>query len=202
MNLQRHLLLLFVWLLLAVAPVHADEAALATVRQASDGILAKLTPLAAEPKDPYFVRNLIETILLPHIEQQTIAERVLANNWQQATEEQRARFIKEFRNYMLNFYTAIFRTYSGEKVSYQLEKSSSTSTSATIVSHISQEVGQPIEARYRLERFGDEWKVTDVIVDGVSMVQSNRQQYRYLISRDGLDKVIAILSMRNSQPLR
>lgn len=195
---RSFILVLFVALGIS-GPSQAEQAPLTLIQQASDQILSELRSKPEQERTPVFVRGLIEKVLLPLMAERTIAERVLADQWQQATPEQQQHFTKEFSRYMVNFYTEVFRAYSGEKVSYQLDEDSLTSSCCTIISDIYQQNGKAIEARYRLERHSEEWKVTDVIVDGVSMVQSNRQQYHYLVSRNGLDKVIDMLRARNNQ---
>ncbi len=185
--------------LFLMVPVKAEQAPLALVQTASETILSELNATPEGERAPDFVQGLIEQLLLPLLAQQTIAERVLGDTWQTASDVQRQRFVEEFRRYMVSFYTEVFRAYSGEKVSYSVDDTSQASSCCTIISNIYQQSGRAIEARYRLEQQSQDWKVTDVVVDGVSMVQSNRQQYRYLIERNGLDKVISMLEARNNQ---
>ena len=59
--------------------------------------------------------------------------------------------------------------------------------------------GFPIPIDYSLYLKGDEWKVYDVTIDGVSLVTNYRTTFANQIRQDGLDKLIASLAGRNKQ---
>jgi phospholipid transport system substrate-binding protein len=71
-----------------------------------------------------------------------------------------------------------------------------------VTSSISRTGEAPILTAYRVEFRSDQWRVTDIIVDGVSIVQANQTQFKHLIARDGLDNVISMLETRNDRPFR
>lgn len=173
------------------------------VRSASDAMLGRvIADKALIEKDRAHVLGLINEILIPHIDDRTMARRVLGEAWETASEAQRASFTREFRRYMVRFYGQVLLLYSGEKVEYSSVEKASQPDVRKISSLISRTGEVPIEAAYRVELRSDEWMVTDILVDGISMVHANQTQFKHLIARDGLEKVTSMLETRNDRPFR
>ena len=199
--------LLLLALLLPSTPgvVAADAVTgpLEMVRSASDAILGRvIADKVLIEKDRAHVVGLINKILIPHIDDRTMAQRVLGEAWETASEEARASFTREFRRYMVRFYAQVLLLYSGEKVEYSAVEKGSQPDVRKVSSLISRTGDQPIEAAYRVELRSDEWMVTDILVDGISIVHANQTQFKHMIARDGLDKVTSMLETRNNSPFR
>jgi len=187
----------------SVAAANAAKGPLEIVRSASDAILGRvIADKALIDKDPAHVVKLINEILIPHINDRIMAQRVLGEAWKTASEETRTSFTREFRRYMVRFYGQVLLLYSGEKVEYSSVEKASESNVRKVSSLISRAGEQPIEAAYQVELHSGDWKVTDILVDGISMVNSNQSQFKHLIARDGLDKVTSMLETRNNRPFR
>ena len=187
------------------ATVAADPVTgpLEMVRSASDAILGRvIADKALIEKEPAHVVGLINEILIPHIDDRTMARRVLGEAWDTASEAARASFTREFRRYMVRFYGQVLLLYSGEKVEYSSVEKFSQPDVRKVSSFISRSGEVPIEAAYRVELRSDEWMVTDILVDGISIVHANQTQFKHLIARDGLDKVTTMLETRNNRPFR
>ncbi len=196
----RHLLLAL--FMLCGSQSFAASSALDTVRDASNAILAKLQQLPPDTESRAAqVEALIHELLLPHIDEHLIARRVLGDSWELATQAQESRFVHEFSRYMVRFYVHVFLVYSGERVDYRLGEDVSHPDRRTVTSLISQTGSQPIAADYLVERREGVWRVTDIIVDGISLVKTNRSQFKHLIARDGLERVIEMLSSHNNKPM-
>jgi len=199
--------LLLLALLLPTA--HSEVAAepvtgpLEIVRSASEAILGRvIADKGLIEKDRAHIVGLINEILIPHIDDKVMAQRVLGEAWKTASDDARTHFTREFRRYMVRFYGQVLLLYSGEKVEYSSVEKASQTNVRKVSSLISRGGEQPIEAAYQVELNTGEWKVTDILVDGISMVKSNQGQFKHLIARDGLDKVIAMLETRNNRPFR
>jgi phospholipid transport system substrate-binding protein len=201
----RPLLLLVLLYQCLPAAMASDTATgpLEMVRSASDAILERLTAdKVLIEKDPAHVLGLINELLIPHIDERTIAQRVLGKTWETASEAQRAGFTREFRRYMVRFYAQVFMLYSGEKVEYSSVEKASQPDVRKVTSLISRAGEPPVEAAYLVEFRSDQWQVTDIIIDGVSIVHTNQTQFKHLVARDGLDNVISMLATRNDRPFR
>ena len=187
----------------SVVAADAVTGPLEMVRSASDAVLGRvIADKALIEKDRAHVVGLINEILIPHIDDKTMARRVLGGAWETASEAQRASFTREFRRYMVRFYGQVLLLYSGEKVEYSSVEKFSQPDVRKVSSFISRSGEVPIEAAYRVELRSDEWMVTDILVDGISMVHANQTQFKHLITRDGLEKVTSMLTTRNDRPFR
>ena len=187
----------------AALAAEAVTGPLEVVRSASDAILGRvIADKALIEKDRAHVVGLINEILIPHIDDRTMAKRVLDKAWETASEDTRTSFTREFRRYMVRFYGQVLLLYSGEKVEYSSVEKASKPDVRKVSSLISRSGEVPIEAAYQVELRSNAWLVTDIIVDGISLVQTNQSQFKHLVARDGLDKVTSMLETRNNRPFR
>ncbi|HET8700603.1 MAG TPA: ABC transporter substrate-binding protein, partial [Nitrococcus sp.] len=124
---------------------------------------------------------------------------VLAQNWQRAEPDQRRRFVAEFRQLLVRTYGKSLSEYSNQTVEFEPMHSDPSSGRVTVSSKIKQADGPPIALDYKLyKKQGDGWKVYDVIIEGVSLVQNYRSSFGSEIRRNGLDALIAQLAQRNT----
>ena len=196
----------FIVTFLAPGLVHAAEKTvgpLEMVRSASDAILGRVIADKKQiSENRSHVVDLINDLLIPHIDEITLAKRVLGDNWAASSVTQQEKFTLEFRRYLVRFYAQVLLLYSGEKVEYSAVEKASQPGVRKVSSLISRSGEVPIEAAYRVELRDEIWKVTDIIVDGISLVQANQAQFKHMIARDGLDKVSSMLEARNNRPFR
>ena len=124
---------------------------------------------------------------------------VLARNWRGATQQQRQRFVEEFRQLLVRTYGSSLSKYSGQEVRYPpMQSSGADDDRVTVQTEILQSGGPSIPLDYRLHRTDSGWKVYDVTVDGASLVLNYRSQFASEIARHGLDGLIQRLAERNS----
>ncbi|WP_046560969.1 MlaC/ttg2D family ABC transporter substrate-binding protein [Kangiella geojedonensis] len=152
-------------------------------------------------KDSEYAKSLIRDYLLPEIDSEYMAKRILGKTyWMQATEEQRKQFINEFIGLLLNSYAKGLASYDGQPISYDDTQYSKSGNLANVRSTIVPNEGEPILIDYRLKVQPDEtWLVTDVIIEGVSMAKSYANQYREQISKIGLEETLKQLETENER---
>ena len=151
-------------------------------------------------RDPSMIYDLVKELVLPHFDFELMSRFVLAQNWRTATPAQRERFVGEFRQLLVRTYGRSLAEYSGQRVEFEPMHSEASVGRVTVRSHIKQADGPPIALDYKLyKKRADGWKVFDVIVDGVSLVQNYRSSFRSEIRQHGLDALIKQLSQRNAK---
>lgn len=156
----------------------------------------------AMKQDPQVVIGIVEHVVLPTFDVNTIARKVLGKHWKSASPEQQAKFTEEFRTYMVRFYSRIFAHYNGEKLELLPELPAKEPDFAVVKTQIVQGSGRTIPVDYRLQKSASgEWKVIDFKAEGISLVINNQKQYASQVSQEGLDTVIAKLSYNNTQPM-
>ncbi|GAA4324940.1 ABC transporter substrate-binding protein [Pigmentiphaga soli] len=194
-------LLLALTLAVFAGRAQAQEGPDALVRKLTDEVLAaiKADP-AIQAGDPQRLLQLVDQKVLPYVDFEKTTRLAAGRYWRQATPDQQQALIKEFR-------TTLVRTYSGAvssvKQQTQVELKPSRhepgATDTVVRTIIKQPVGDPVSVDYRLELVNGQWKVYDVNVLGVWLIENYRNQFSQQISQGGVDGLIRSLAERNRQ---
>jgi len=190
-------------LLVPGAAATADTAPQELVRETTERVLAELdTQQGRLQSDPQFVFELVDEIVLPHFDFERMARLVLGRHWRDATEEQRGRFVAEFRRLLVRTYATALRDYSGQEVRFRpFRPDASDPDEATVRTEVSPPGGAPgIPINYRLRRGEDgAWKVYDISIEGISLVTNYRGSYARTVQTEGLEVLIEQLEGLNSR---
>jgi len=146
--------------------------------------------------------ELIESKILPHFDFQTMTRLVMGKNWAQATPEQRTALAREFRTLLARTYATSLALYRDQAIAYRPLKLAPGDTDVIVKSVIRQPGGEPISVDYRMEKTGSGWKVYDVELAGVSLVQNYRSVFSAEIQRSGIDGLIEALAEKNKAARR
>lgn len=124
----------------------------------------------------------------------TISKLVMAKNWRSLKEDQQTEFTGLFRKYLVATYGDAIENYTGETVEV-LSGRKEVRDDYTVMTKIARGGGQAdLLVDYRLRKGADgEWKIIDVIAEGISMVSNLRSQFQEVISREGTDGLLAQL---------
>jgi phospholipid transport system substrate-binding protein len=113
-----------------------------------------------------------------------ISRFVLGRYWRKATEAQRAEFTALFENLIVATYSRKFSDYGGQTLEVEAVREENEKMAA-VASKILRPGGEPIRINWRLLRRGESWRIVDVVVEGMSMVLSQRSEYAAVIKGDG-----------------
>lgn len=154
-------------------------------------------------KDQQLLYKLVDEIVLPHFDFEKMSRWVLGKHWRGATDEQKARFVQEFRTLLVRTYAIALYEYTDQRVVYLAFKSDPATTEVTVKTEVHQSGGAPpISINYDLYLKDGAWKVYDVTIEGTSLVTNYRSNYASEIRQHGLDGLIAKLAARNQQHLK
>jgi len=142
--------------------------------------------------------KLAEEKILPNFNFEKVSRLVLGKNWTKATPEQKSAFQDEFKTLLLRTYATALSKYKNQVIEYKPLRMENGATNATVKTSILQEGGQPIAVDYALEKKADDWKVYDIVIEGVSLVTNYRSQFAQEIRQNGLDSLIKKLAEKNS----
>lgn len=194
--------LCFVSLLLLVIPVAvAATDPLSLVQDTSDQMLTAIkAERAAIDKDKGRLFALVEEIVLPHFDFNRMAKMVLGKYWRRASDEQRRQFVEEFRFLLVRTYAASMIEYTNQKIDYLPYRAGPDADEATVQTEVEQDGGFPVPIDYKLFRENGEWKVYEVVIDGVGLVINYRSSFATEIrGKQGLDGLILKLKTRNDE---
>lgn len=185
-------------LVLAMSAVRAVAAAepVQVVRGAADAILSELK---ANPDryrtDDAALQALVRQKLLPHVDQERVAQWILGRHYRAASEAQRARFVEAFTELLLRTYATALREYDSQEIRY-LPSGTVQDDTAVVRTQVVRPDGPPVAVDFKLTNRSGQWKVYDVAIENVSMVVTYRAEYASIIQREGLDGLIARLEQR------
>ncbi len=114
----------------------------------------------------------------------SISRFVLGRYWRRATEAQRSEFTALFEDLIVATYSRKFSDYSGQTLKVEAIREENEKMAA-VASRILRESGEPIRIDWRLLRRDQSWRIVDVVVEGMSMVLSQRSEYAAVIKGDG-----------------
>lgn len=181
--------------------VHAMQAPQEMLESVTQQILVKLkAEKTAIQTDSARLIQIVDEIIMPHVDIEETSKRILAKNWREMTPTQHQQFVKEFEIQLIRTYAAAFRSYDQQHIVFVGTRPNPQDPKRTEVRSLIKESGQAdIPVNYRLLNNGQQWKVYDIIVDGISIVSSYRSQFNEAIARDGIDKVIQDMHEKNQQ---
>lgn len=176
------------------------EAPEALIKQVSTEVLDSIkADKSIQSGDPTKIRALVDSKVMPYVNFQRMTSSAVGRYWRQATPEQQKRLQEEFK-------TLLIRTYAGALAqvrdqSVQLKPSRNGANDSEVI--VRTEVrgsGDPIQLDYRLEKSTGSWKIYDVNVLGVWLVENYRNSFAQEIGSNGIDGLINKLAERNKAP--
>lgn len=140
----------------------------------------------------------IERIAYELFDFETMSKLVLARNWRKLDREQRVEFVHEFKRHLSRTYGSRLDRYDQERVEVydaQIEPRNDVTIKTRIVG------GEfnGSEVSYRLRRRNAEWRIIDVVIEGVSLVSNYRSQFAEVLSGGTIDDLLARLRDKNFQ---
>jgi phospholipid transport system substrate-binding protein len=148
--------------------------------------------------DPIKIYGLVNQIVLPHFDFTLMSRWVLGKYWRQATPEQRQRFTEEFRTLLVRSYAGALLEYADEELIFSPASDiPPDAKEVTVHSEVQPKGEDPVAINYSLRMKDGEWKVYDVIVNGVSLVINYRSTFANQIRNEGIDAMIRDLHERN-----
>ena len=142
------------------------------------------------------VVDLVEKKIVPYTDMRRTTEMSMGPNWRKATPEQQAQLIAEFKTLLIRTYSGALSQVRDQTVQYKALRAAPTDTEV-IVRTVVLGRGDPIPLDYRLEKTPTGWKVYDINVLGVWLVENYRNQFTNQINQNGIDGLIAFLKERN-----
>lgn len=139
---------------------------------------------------------LVDSKVLPHVNFQRMTASAVGRSWRSATPEQQKRLQDEFKVLLVRTYAGALTQVRDQTVALKPFRANPTDTEVIVRTEIKGR-GDPIQLDYRMEKGSDGWKVYDLNVLGVWMVEQYRNMFAQEIGASGVDGLIAKLAERN-----
>ncbi len=162
---------------------------------------------AEQPKiqqDPNYLKVIVEEELMPYVNAQYAALKLLGPNLKGAKREDVGEFISAFRAYLVASYAQVLTQYTDQKIEFGPESALEEDRRISSVKVDIIDSPRPnikLEFKLRKEKSG-EWKAFDMIAEGISLLSSKQSEWNGKIRKDGLLSVAKELEDLANQPIR
>lgn len=195
-----YVMMLFAWMMpVSMAQAAPQNDPVQLLQYIADNMIAQLKNNQATLKTkPGVVYKLAYRYVVPYADIDEMSKRVLPPDvWNKATSAQRAAFEKQFTTLLIRTYASALTSYKDQSVKFYPVRGggSNVQVSSDIISPSS----APIHVTYRLLQEGGKWRLYDMSVEGVSLIESFRSQFADILSRGNMDQLINQMSGHNTR---
>jgi phospholipid transport system substrate-binding protein len=127
---------------------------------------------------------------------QSMAQRALAVHWRGLKPEQQQEFAGLFRDLVERTYFARLETATQEKQDIQYVGEQVDGSRATVKTSVLTKRRQVVPIEYRLQKSGGRWRIYDVLVEGISLVNNYRSQFNQIISSSSYEALVQKMKSR------
>jgi len=179
---------LAVWLLMQ--PVSAAAAASGDrIRETVDKLLTILRDpqLKGESKKTER-RQKLKEVIGERFDFPEMAKRSLGSEWRRRSPEEQKEFVRLFTELLEQAYLDKIESYNGEKVQYLKEREDKDN--AEVATKIIDNKGQEFSVNYRLHNVNGDWKVYDVVIEDISLVNNYRAQFNRVLAKGSFEELL------------
>ena len=144
------------------------------------------------------VVDLVEKKIVPYTDMRRTTEMAMGPNWKKATPEQQNQLVMEFKNLLIRTYSGALSQLRDQTVQFKALRAA-PDDKEVVVKTVVLGRGDPVPLDYRLEKTDKGWKVYDMNIMGVWLVEAYRNQFSNQISQNGIDGLVKFLQDRNKQ---
>ncbi|WP_342129895.1 MlaC/ttg2D family ABC transporter substrate-binding protein [Hydrogenophaga sp. OTU3427] len=174
-----------------------EEAPDALVKRISTEVLdAVKSDAAIQAGDVGRITALVDGKIMPNVNFTRMTASAVGRFWRQATPEQQKRLQDEFKTLLVRTYSGALGEVKEHTLSFKPLRAKPEDTEVVVRSEVRGR-GEPIQLDYRLEKTAGGWKIYDLNVLGVWLVETYRSQFAQEINNKGLDGLITSLAQRN-----
>jgi phospholipid transport system substrate-binding protein len=184
---------------LGLAPLAhaADEAPDVMIKRLSEEVMTAIkSDKPLQGGDMNRIMALVDSKIMPNINFQRMTAAAVGPAWRQATPEQRKRLQDEFKTLLIRTYSGALDQVNDQIISVKPLRAEPADTEVVVRTEIRGR-GDPIQLEYRMEKTPTGWKIYNLNVLGVWLVETYRSQFAQEINTKGVDGLIATLAERN-----
>jgi len=144
------------------------------------------------------VNQIVNEYVLPYVDLKKTTRLSAGRYWRQATPQQQTELVDAFKNTLIHTYSGAFtRVDPSSKLTMQPFRGDPKADDLAVRSTLTQNNAPSINIDYRLEKTAQGWKIYDLNVEGIWLIQNYRGQFAEQISRNGIDGLIKALNQQN-----
>ena len=157
--------------LAVVSAALAQEASDVMVKRVANEVplIVKSDPMV-QAGNQQRIREVIETKLLPNFDFEKMTALAMGRNWRQASPEQQKQLIDQFRALLVRTYSGALSQYRDQVMDFKPMRGDPNATDVMVRSEVIRPGQVPVQIDYGLTKTASGWKVSDVVVGGISLV--------------------------------
>jgi phospholipid transport system substrate-binding protein len=196
------------WLLAATFAISAPWAQAQTATKSPDALIKEVSTdvldavkadKSIKQGDVNKVIALVDAKVMPYVDFQRMTASAVGRYWRQATPEQQKRLQDEFKTLLVRTYSGALAQVQDQTVEIKPMRGGAPADKEVVVKTEIRGRGDPVQLDYRLEQLPTGWKIYDVNVLGVWLVENYRNSFAQEIGANGVDGLIAKLVERNAR---
>lgn len=143
------------------------------------------------------VSEFVDSTIMPNVNFERMTSLTVGRSWRQATPEQQKRLMTEFRVLLLRTYAGALSAVRDQTVRMKPFRADASETDVVVRTEVVPKRGDPIQLDYRVEKSNAGWKIYDMNVLGIWLVETYRTQFAQEINNKGIDGLIQSLADKN-----
>lgn len=153
--------------------------------------------------NPDELKVIVTEELLPHIDYQFAALKVLGKYFRKVPKKRIPEYIEVFRTYLISTYAIALGQYEDQTVQFEPPKDFKKRKDVTVRAVIKDGERPDIKIAFKVRKNSktNEWKAYDMVAEGISLLSSKRSELEGILRTDGIDKVIEELSKKNKEAI-
>lgn len=189
---RSYLAVLLPFVLIWASPAPAADSPMTQIQATVEKILAVVQNPDLKPEAKKEQRRAqLRRIIYPKFDFEEMAKRSLGSEWQRRTREEQQDFTKVFTGLLEDRYLDRIESYDGEKFRYLRE--TPDQNSAQVDTTVVNKKGQEFSINYKLHRVEDDWRVYDVIIENISLVNNYRSQFSRVLTKSSFDQLVSAI---------
>lgn len=171
-----------------------DQSPEAMVKQVTSDVLEAIKEdKGLQAGDKQKALALAEQKVLPHLDFVEMTRLAAGRTWNTATPEQRDRLVAAFRAMLVRTYANAIDVYRGQTMMVEPARVPTSATETTVRNRYVSPGRRPTPVDYLMRKSGNEWKIYDIVVDGISLVLTYRSQFEEAARNSGVEGLITQL---------
>jgi len=153
--------------------------------------------------EPNLLKTIVREELMPYINYQYAAYKVIGSNFKKTNKADRAEFVPAFREYLITSYAQVFTLYNNQEVLFAPAKDFSDDRVVSVDTSVIEPGRAPINISFRVRKHkktGD-WKAYDMVAEGISLLDSKQAELSSLIRQKGLSHVTEMLKEKSAKSI-
>lgn len=202
---KRFIALVLVFLITGATTAHAaNENPYVLVEEVAsktfDRIKAEQTKIQADPEQ---LRSIMEQELMPYIDYQFAAYKVLGKHFRSVPKEKIQEYVSVFREYLITTYALAMAYYDNQVVEFAPHGDIEGKKAVTVRAEVKDPARPDIKIAFQVRKNSktNEWKAYDMIAEGISLLDSKRSEFESVLRQDGIDEVLNIMRKTIEQPI-